>query len=64
MQYVPNLNEFFKKEEVMASELEKFGGKKPCAKCDKDAEEFFWEVATLTMTWTCPDGHHNSYRLN
>ena len=38
---MPNLNEFFKKEEIMASELERFGGKKPCAKCDKDAEEYF-----------------------
>ena len=45
---MPNLDEFFKKEKVMASELEKFGGKKPCAKCDKDAEEYFWEVH-----WIC-----------
>ena len=48
----------------MSPELERFGGKKPCAKCDKDAEEYFWDAATLTMTWNCPDGHDNIYRLN
>jgi hypothetical protein len=38
---VPNLNEFFNKEEVKPVELEKFGGKKPCSKCDKDARRIF-----------------------
>lgn len=48
----------------MASELEKFGGKKPCAKCDKDAEEYFWDATSLTMSWECPDGHKNSFKVN
>jgi len=61
---VPNLNEFFKKEEIMASELERFGGNKPCAKCDKDAEEYFWDAMSLTMSWECPDGHKNSFKVN
>ena len=64
MESVPNLNEFFEKEKIMSPELERFGGKKPCAKCDKDAEEYFWDASTLTMTWNCPDGHDNIYRLN
>ena len=50
---MPNLNEFFEKEKIMSPELERFGGKKPCAKCDKDAEEYFWDASTLTMTWNC-----------
>jgi hypothetical protein len=61
---VPNLNEFFKKEEIKAPELERFGGKKPCAKCDKDSEEYFWDATSLTMSWECPDGHKNSFKVN
>jgi hypothetical protein len=60
---VPNLNEFFYKEEIKSVELERLGGKKPCHKCDKDSEEYFWDATTLTMSWTCPDGHDNSYRI-
>ena len=48
----------------MASELERFGGKKPCAKCDKDAEEYFWDATSLVMSWECPDGHKNSFKVN
>ena len=48
----------------MAPELERFGGKKPCAKCDKDAEEYFWDAMSLTMSWECPDGHKNSFKVN
>ena len=62
---MPNLNEFFHKPEILhKSELEKISGIKPCAKCEKDAEEAFWDPATLTMTWKCPDGHDNQYRIN
>jgi len=61
---VPNLDEFFKKEEIRAPELDKFGGKKPCAKCDKDSEEYFWDAMSLTMSWECPDGHKNSFKVN
>ena len=61
---MPDLNEFFHKEEIKPVELEKFGGKKPCAKCDKDAEEYFWDAMLLTMSWECPDGHKNSFKVN
>ena len=61
---MPNLDEFFKKEEIRAPELDKFGGKKPCAKCDKDSEEYFWDAMSLTMSWECPDGHKNSFKVN
>ncbi len=54
----------FSKEEIKPVELEKFGGKKPCAKCDKDAEEYFWDAMSLTMSWECPDGHKNSFKVN
>jgi hypothetical protein len=59
---VPNLNEFISKpEKVMSLELEKMGGKKPCGKCDKDSEEYFWNATERTISWECPDGHSNSY---
>ena len=62
---MPNLNEFFNKPEpVYKTELEKISGIKPCSKCKKDAEEAFWNASTLTMTWTCPDGHSNEYKVN
>ena len=61
---MPDLNEFFHKEEIKPVELEKFGGKKPCAKCYKDSEEYFWDAMSLTMIWECPDGHKNSFKVN
>lgn len=62
---MPNLNEFFHKPEILhKAEFEKIPGIKPCAKCEKDAEEAFWDPTTLTMTWKCPDGHDNQYRIN
>jgi len=55
---VPNLNEFFSKEKIQPPEIERFGGKKPCSKCDKDAEEYFLECIffnhDLGMSkWSC-----------
>ena len=59
---MPDLNEFFNpKEKIMAPELEKFGGVKPCSECNKDATEYFWNASTTTMSWDCPDGHKNAY---
>lgn len=60
---MPNLNEFFKKEKIMATELERIGGKKPCSQCDKDADEYFWNAMEFILSWTCPDGHENYYRI-
>ena len=48
----------------MPSELQKFDGKKPCSKCEKDSYIYYWNAVSLEMTWTCPDGHKNSYRIN
>ena len=59
---MPNINEFLNKpEKLFAPELEKIGGVKPCAKCDKDAEEYFWNASTMTISWECPNGHKNSH---
>ena len=43
--------------------LEKIPGEKPCSTCDKNSDFFFWDSSTLTMTWECPDGHKNSFRI-
>lgn len=62
---MPNLNEFFHKPELLhKAELEKITGIKPCSKCKLDAEEAFWDPATLTMSWKCPEGHDNQYKVN
>ena len=61
---MPNLNEFINPEPVVQPDLEKFNGAKPCKQCDKDSSEYFWNPASLEMTWTCPEGHKNSYRIN
>ena len=59
---MPNINEFLNKpEKIFTSELERIGGVKPCSKCDKDSEEYFWDAVSMTISWECPDGHKNSY---
>jgi len=59
---MPNINEFLNKpERILAPELEKIGGVKPCAKCKKDVEEYFWDAVNMTISWECPDGHKNYY---
>ena len=61
---MPNINEFLNKpEKIFTSELEKIGGSKPCSKCDKDSEEYFWDAVTTTISWECPDGHKNSFTV-
>jgi hypothetical protein len=62
---MPNLNEFFHKPEILHKlNLEKISGMKPCSKCEKNAEEAFWDPATFTLSWKCPDGHDNQVRVN
>jgi hypothetical protein len=59
---MPNINEFLNKpEKVFSPELERLGGTKPCNKCEKDSEEYFWDAVNMTISWECPDGHKNSY---
>lgn len=61
---MPNINEFLNKpEKIFTTELEKIGGVKPCSKCDKDSEEYFWDAVTTTISWECPDGHKNSFTV-
>ncbi len=63
---MPNLNEFIgpKPEKIHKVELENLGGGKPCAKCDADSDETFWDPITLTMSWTCVNGHPNTFKVN
>ena len=62
---MPNLNEFLKKEEKkeINSSFETVEGSKPCSKCDKNAEESFWNQDSMTLYWECPDGHKNEIRV-
>lgn len=63
---MPNINEFVgpKPEIVHKVELERIMGNKPCAKCDEDVDEAFWNPIDLTMTWTCSNGHTNTFKVN
>lgn len=63
---MPKLNEFFgpKPTVEQVSNLELVVGAKPCSKCDKDAGEAYWDPSTFTMSWTCPDGHSNTFMVN
>lgn len=63
---MPSLNEFLgpKPTVEQVSNLEKIVGDKPCSKCDRDAGEAYFDPATFTMSWTCPDGHQNTFRVS
>ena len=45
-------------------ELEKINGIKPCSRCEKDSDHSYWNPNTLELTWTCPDGHDNKFKVN
>ena len=61
---MPSLNEFFNKEKLSAPELEKFDGIKPCSKCNKDSDAYYWNPIEFVISWTCPDGHENLFKIN
>lgn len=63
---MPNLNEFIgpKPGNEVLETLELIVGSKPCSKCDKDAGEAYWDPASTVMSWTCPDGHANTFSVN
>jgi len=61
---MPNLNEFIQNNEPELPSLSKVDESRPCSKCSKDSEFYYWNSDLLEMTWTCPDGHKNSYRIN
>jgi len=62
---MPDLNEFFHKPELLhKDDLEKISGMKPCSKCEKNADEAFWDPGTLTLSWKCPEGHDNQVRVS
>ena len=60
---MPNLNEFINKDEEKPG-LDKIDESRPCSQCSKDSSFYYWNPQTLEMTWSCPDGHNNSYRIN
>ena len=61
---MPNLNEFLQPSKPSNPLLEKIDESRPCSKCDKDSEFYYWNKESTEMTWTCPDGHKNLYRIN
>jgi hypothetical protein len=60
---MPSLNEFIQNKEPTPG-LDKIEESRPCSKCSKDSDFYYWNAQNLEMTWTCPDGHKNSYRIN
>lgn len=61
---MPNLNEFLQPSKLSDPLLEKIDEPRPCSKCDKDSDFYYWNKESTEMTWTCPTGHKNSYRIN
>lgn len=63
---MPDLNEFIgpQPSKELISSLEKVIGNKPCAKCDLDVTEYYWDPSEFTMTWTCDAGHLNTIKVN
>jgi hypothetical protein len=63
---MPNLNDFIgpKPKVEQINKLESLGAGKPCSKCKLDSVDSFWDPVNLIMSWTCPEGHSNSYRIN
>ena len=63
---MPNINEFIGPKPTAENilNLEKVIGNKPCSKCEMDSEEYFWDKVNFIMSWTCPNGHHNSIKVN
>lgn len=63
---MPNINEFIgpKPTQEQVNNLEKIMGKKPCSKCDLDSKEYFWDASNFIMSWTCDNGHSNSFKVN
>ena len=51
---MPNINEFIgpKPTKETISNLEKVIGVKPCAKCELDVNEYYWDPVEFIMTWT------------
>lgn len=60
---MPNLNEFIGDKPTPPG-LERIDEPRPCSKCDKDSNFYYWNKSSTEMTWVCPDGHKNSYRIN
>lgn len=61
---MPDLNEFFKKDEPLKPyELEKIPGLKPCGKCNEDVNGAFWDPIELVMSWRCSKGHENIVKV-
>lgn len=63
---MPNINEFIgpKPTQEQNLNLEKITGSKPCSKCDKDSNEYYWDTINFIMSWTCPEGHINNVKVN
>lgn len=63
---MPNLNEFIgpKPTQENINNLEKIIGSKPCAKCELNSEEYFWDPSQFIMSWRCPSGHLNTVKVN
>lgn len=63
---MPSLNEFIGPKPTIEqkSNLEKIIGLKPCFKCELNSEEYYWDPLNFIMTWTCPDKHLNTVKVN
>lgn len=63
---MPSINEFIGPKPTVEQNLnlEKIIGSKPCSKCNANVDEAYWDPTQLIMTWTCPEGHSNTLKVN
>jgi hypothetical protein len=63
---MPDLNEFLnnkEQKEALRSTLESLEGIRPCSKCELDVDGGFWDPESLTMQWTCSNGHETKHQV-
>jgi hypothetical protein len=63
-----NFNEFFggksEKPKSKYDLMERIEGSRPCFKCNKDTDGYYFDASAFTMYWICSDGHENSMTVN
>ncbi len=64
---MPDLNEFLNKknvqEVIVDDRVETIEQKRPCSKCDLDADSYQFNSKTMEIYWKCSEGHETRYSV-
>ena len=64
---MPNLNEFFDKEDVVIdhdNRIEIIEQMRPCSVCDLFVSSYSFNNQTFEMFWKCSNGHETRYKVS